>query len=249
MVFTKFIYDLSGKPEPSISELDYELDRLFFIKGNIGEPNFLVDWDDDRDQIGPIDSEVITSWLTRKFEPTLVLMLLDSQQNYDRVKKELSLMGKYQTLLDKYLRASYIESRSKQRIKELLFDGNVNNLNLSKSIIELKKTLTLLSKYFETESPEHLTLLKTEAYSQADIILYNYLKRIIVGKYKDYGLRSHIKLCDHLVEFMKRYERKNVHIEPARESDKTEEPSLITDLAIPAAIGFAAILFFSWRIS
>lgn len=250
---SKFLYDLFGVPEPSIKDLDNEIDRLFFIKGNVGEPTFLIEWV-ERDILGPLDAEVIANWLTRKFEPALVMMFIDSEDNYHKTKSELSKMGTSRSFIDKILKHIYINRRAHQRIAELCFDQDYKNINLDNAIIKLKRTLTFLSKHLEQNystdsSINNLTLQNTEAYTVADITLYNYLKRIIVGRYKDFGLRSHIKLCDSLVKFMTRYERKNPHIEPARESSVEEETTLIQELSKPAIVAFGVILFFLWRCS
>lgn len=244
---TKFVYDLFGQPQPRESELDYDLNRLLFIEDNVGEPTYLIEWD-TRDQLGPLDTEIICLWLERRFEPALTLMLFDSQDNYYKAKHELSVMGSYKTILDRYFKASQVEKRSKQRLKELSFDDDLNNLNLNNSIKRLKRTLTFLSKHLELESPEYLTLCKTEKYTLADINLYNYLKRIMVGKYKDYGLRSHIKLCDYLVKFMSRYESKNPHVVPAREDDGNQDSTLVNDFIKPVGFSLAVIVFFLWRV-
>lgn len=244
---SKFLYDLFGLPEPNTRDLDNEIDRLFFAKGNVGEPTFLNEWD-ERDLLGPLDAEVIANWLTRKFEPAFVMILIDSDDNYYKTKVELSKMKTTKSFIDKLLRHIYVNRRAHQRIAELCFDQDFRNITMDRSILRLKRTLTFLSRHLESDN-NNLTLQNTEAYTVADITLYNYLKRIIVGRHKDFGLRSHIKLCDSLLKFMTRYEIKNPHVEPARESTAEEETTLVQELTKPAIVAFGVVLFFLWRCS
>lgn len=249
MSLDKFIYDLYHHPEPKEEELDDEIDRLLLTK-SVEEPNYLAK--DQQDALSLLDSQVISFWLRRKFEPALVLMLLDSDDNYRLAKSELVLMERYRTHVEKWFRANFVARHAFRRIRELCFD-DTDSLKLPKLIVNVKKTLTFLSNHLESNHPQTLTLQGTDAYTSADIALYNYLKRIVVGKYKDSGLKTHVRLCDPLVKFMSRFAAKNTHVidvsvdDPL--NDDCEKSSLLRDITKPAVVALGVMFFFLWRTS
>lgn len=248
MLVTKFIYDLRRVPEPSNEELDEEIDRLLKVK-TVEQVTYKVS-PQEQDRSSQLDSEVIQLWIQRRFEPALILWMFDTENNnYSRANEELGQMEKYNTYLDKVFRINFLERRAMQRIRELCFD-DIHNLDLPRVILRLKRLLTFLSKHLEEKYPDRLTLQGFDAYTSADEFLYKYLKRILFGKYKDQGLRTHVKLCDPLTRFMGRLEKKNPYVQagdPAENED--EESSLIKDSAPWSVISIGLILFFLWRVS
>lgn len=248
MIFlSKFIYDLSGRPKPTDQECDDEIDRLLYIK-SAEQPDYLVDYD-ARDQLNNLDSEVLCSWLHRRFQPALILLLLEFENNYQLAKNELCKMERYQTIIDKFFRANFVYLHAMKRVRELCFD-NQQSLDFEKSIAGLKKALVFLSDHLERSSPNQGTLLGTEAYAPADIVLYNYLKRLVCGKYKDNGLKNHIRLSDPLKRFMSRYASKNRYVLDVSAGDpledSTEQQNLPSDLIKPAIFATGLMLFFLW---
>lgn len=247
MLAIKFVYDLLGRSAPNPDDLEEEIDRLLYLKG-VGEPSHLESLDETSSRGHPtnLDAEVFRYWIMRRFEPALILLLLDSEtNNYHYVKSELAKMKGYNNLVDRFLRVNFAKRHAMQRIKEICFD-DTENLKIPQVIDKLKRTLTFLSKHLEQNSPSNLTLLNTNAYTVADLTLYSYLKRILVGRYKDFGLKTHVKLCEPLVAFMQRYLSKNPRTEKIGE-DEPESPSLVSDMAKPGIVAAIFVLFFLWR--
>lgn len=248
MHLAKFIYDLSGKPSPKANELDDELDYLLLQKG-LGEPSCLHEFDDRNvsDQIEKLDCEVITHWIHRKFKPALLLLLIESDENVSFVKEELSRLRGRQNFIDKFFRFVFIERHAKQRLRELCFEGSCK-FDLMHEVKNLQRTLTFISSHFQLISPSNITLKDTEKYTLADITLFNYLRRILLGEFQTHGLRSHIKNCDPLLQFMLRYKSKNPHVvyeDPFEDEEKKK--SLMADLTKPAIVAAGVIIFFLWR--
>lgn len=245
MFLTRFIYNLIGHPIPPDRELDEEIDRLLCIK-NAENPTYIVTPDSNRDTIDMIDSEVISRWIVRRFEPALILLILGSADNYHRVKSELHKMEVYKPLVSKFLRANFVERHALKRVKELCFD-DIKNTELPQAVDKLKRTLTFLSKQLET----HPTLQDTDKYTKADIVLYYYLKRVLIGKYKDSGLRNHVNFCQPLMRFMSRFANKNQYVvDVTRDNplgDTSDEPSLVSDITKPAIVAIMVVLFYLWR--
>lgn len=246
MFVSKFVYDLTGRVEPSKDELDKDIDRLLFLE-SIESPDYLLK-PDERDLIH-LDSEVLRNWIKRRFEPALLLLLLEHEANQYLSKSELTKMDTYDTLVDKYFRYDFVKRRASQRVKDICFD-NPNQLDISNAVTKLKRTLTLLSVHLE-ENGTNFTLFGTDMYTQADVTLYNYLKRIVVGKYKDLGLKSHVKLCEPIKEFMHRYATKNpriIDVSSEDPLDNEQEPkSLLADMTKPAIVALLFIGFYIWR--
>lgn len=247
MLASRFIYDLTGLPKPKDEELDEEIDRLLYIK-TAETPNYLVS-PDSRDQVATLDSEIVSLWLTKKFKTTLILLLLNHGDNKYLARQELAKMERYNTLADKYLRARFVESHAMKRVREAYF-ADIDIPTLQHAITDLKRTLTFISEHLERNSSEFTTLLGTDAFTAADVTFYNFLKRIFVGKYKDFGLESHVKLCDPLIKFMRRYASKNIHVIDVSYGDplsnQSEDSSLLVDIIKPATIGVGFILFYLW---
>lgn len=247
MFVQKFIYDLASLPKPRDNDVDEEIDRLLYIR-TAEIPNYLVPTD-GRDQLANLDSEILSLWLAKKFKPFLINLLLCSNENNVMAKQELKQMDQYKTLVDKYLRPSFAERRATKLLEEFFFaDSDVPSLQ--HSITDIKRLLNLLSEHLRTNSPDTMTLFNTDAYTNADITLYNFLKRLVVGNYKNFGLAQHIRLSEPLVKFMRRYATKNLHIIDVSQADplasSDQEPSLIADIVKPATIGLGLILFYIW---
>lgn len=248
MLASRFIYDLTGQPRPSDTELDEEIDRLLYIK-TTEQPDYLT-VQESRDQLANLDSEILSLWLTKKFKTALMLLLVENNNNYFQAKAELFKMERYNnSLVDRFLRASFLHRHAMKRVKEIYF-ADEQIPSLEHTITDLKRALTFLSQHLEQESPEYCTLLNTDRFNLADVTLYNFLKRLVTGKYKDLGLESHVKLCAPLVRFMRRYASKNTHIidissgDPL--ADDKRESSLLADVVIPATVGVGAIMFYLW---
>lgn len=246
MLAIKFIYDLLGRPAPRNEELEDEIERLLYLKG-VGEPSLVESFDETTSQLGhsKLDAEVFTDWIKRRFEPALILVLLDTEDNYQYAKSELAKMKGFEGQVDRVLRASFTRRHAIQRIREMCFDDPAN-LKIPQVIDRLKRTLTFLSKHLEQRSPINLTLLDTNAYTVADITLYSYLKRIIVGRYRDFGLKSHVKLCDTLIAFMEQFRKRNPRLGDIPDDDP-EKPSLVADIAKPAVVAAIFVIFYIWR--
>lgn len=251
MLATKFVYDLLGRPAPKDEELEDEIERLLYLRG-VGEPNHIESFDEtsNRDHHldtapSKLDAEVFKEWIKRRFEPALILLLLDSEDNYYYAKSELVKMKGYETQVDKLLRVNFTRRHAIQRIREMCFDDPVN-LKVPQVVDRLKRTLTFLSRHLEQRSPANLTLLNTNAYTVADVTLYSYLKRIVVGRYRDFGLKSHVKLCDTLLAFMQEFRRKNPRVGSIPD-DGPEKPSLVSDIAKPAVVAAIVVMFYLWR--
>lgn len=236
MFITKFIYNLIGQPLPSSDELDEEIDRLLYIK-NIEVPTYV-------ETSSSIDPEVISMWITRMFEPALILLLLNSEDNERRVKSELLQMKYYKSLVDKFMRANFVKKHALQRVREMCFDDS-SNPKLLDVINKLKRTLTFLSNHLEN----NITLQNTDKYTTADITLYYYLKRILMGRYNDYGLKTHVNLCQPLMRFIARFASKNKQVVDISQNQNTDldEPSLIQDVTKPAIVAMIFVLFYLWR--
>ena len=76
------------------------------------------------------------------------------------------------------------------------------------------------------------------------------MKRALVGKFHDSGLRAHIRLCEPIVRFMKRFSQKNTYVLDVTVDDPLagrEETNLLTDLTKPTMIMVAVVLFYLWR--
>lgn len=249
MFLTKFVYDLTGRPEPTIDELNEEIDRLL-LKKSAEIPTHLVA-PDQMDQVSAIDSEAISFWIKRKFEPVLILLLLGSEDNYQQARRELRKMDRYNNhVTEKYFRCNFVERQAMQRVRELCFDDH-EEPNPKRLVEELRRTLTFLSKHFESGRQDLPTLQETDLYTSSDVTLYNYLKRILVGNYKDLGLRSHVKLCDPLISFIRNFAAKNIHVINVANEDpiasNEDEPSLLADLTKPAIFAVGFIVFYLWR--
>lgn len=247
MFLTKFLYDLTGHLEPTNEELDDEIDRLL-LKKSAEVPSYLVP-QDQIDPVSAIDSEAISFWIKRRFEPILIL-LLTSEDNYQQARRELCKMDKYKDYVERFLRCYFVEKQALQRVRELCFD-DVDELDLKRLVEELRRTLTFLSNHLELEDKNPPTLLGTDMYTASDVTLYNYLKRIVVGKYKDLGLKSHIRLCNPLIKFMHQFASKNIHVIDVANEDPIanpeEETSILADITKPAIIVVGFIVFFLWR--
>lgn len=247
MLVSRFIYDLACVQKPTEDELTEEIEQLLFIR-TAEQPTYLVA-QENRDQLSNMDSDILSNWLDKKFKSAFVLLLLDHGDNYQGAKVELCLMERYNTLVDKFLRPRFVKKLAMERVRELYFaDSNVPDLK--KTITNIKRALTFLSEHLEHKSREHTTLLGTEAYTQADVTLYNYLKRICVGKYKDFGLKSHVRLCEPLIRFMRRYAQKNPHVTDISSGDPlasdNNESSLVADVVKPATVAVGFIIFYLW---
>lgn len=246
MLANKFIYDLFGRPKPTEIELQEETDRLLMLR-TTEEPNFLVK-QEDQDQSTNFDIEVIGRWIEKKFRPALLLLLLVNTDNYPRACDELSKMERYVTIIDRLIRPKFVYYQALQRTREILF-AHESLPELSRIINDLRRTLTFLSEHLNNTS--NLTLMDTVAYTHADVLLYRYLKRIMVGKYIDLGLRNHVKLCDPLIRFMHRFATKNTNVIDVSLSDplanKQPEVSLVADIVKPATVAAGFILFYLWR--
>lgn len=247
-VVSKFIYDLTGRPEPTQEELDDELDRLLLAK-SAEKPTHLVSRD-DREQINHQDSEVICAWLRRRFEPALVMLMFDVEyNNWSKSKRELCKMEPYSSIVDRWLRAYFVHRHGLRRTRELCFDFN-KDLKLETLVERLKRTLSFLSHHLMETSPTFFTLQNTDAFTEADVMLYNYLKRILVGKYANRGLETHVRLCEPLIKFMDRYARKNPHIINVTTGDplaETEASSIVREMTKPAMIALGVIFLCLWR--
>lgn len=243
----KLIYDLTSHPTPKNDELDEEIDRLLYLK-TAEEPNHLEPAK-GRDPNFALDSEVVRKWLRRRFEPALLSLLL-GHDNYQVTKGELVKMDSYKNFVEYLFRAIFLEKHAKNRVNGLCFD-DLDQMNTPQSVVRLKKTLTFLANHLEHNSSAKLTLFGTDAYTTADIALYCYLKRTIVGRHNDFGLKSHVRLSDALIKFMQRYASKNTHVidittrDPSE--DDIEESSLLADITKPAVIVAGVIMFYLWR--
>jgi len=244
MFATRFLYHLTGAPEPDENDLDDEIDRLLCVKG-VETPTYLFT---DDNQTKQIDSEVLSLWIKRRFEPALLLLLFEHEDNYRTAKSELSKMEKFQSGINSWFRAKFVKKRAMQRVREMCFD---DGLNLPQAVVKVKKTLTFLAHHLERNSPNKLTLLDTEGYTSADINLYNYLKRVVIGGYKDSGLRSHIRLCELLVQFMSRFATRNTYVLNVSAgdslSDDVPQDSLLSDIVRPAMVALGFFIFYQWR--
>lgn len=248
MFAIRFIYDLAGVPKPKEEELDEEIDRLFYLK-TAESPNYLVN-PENCDALANLDSDILNLWLTKKFKTAFILMLIHHNDNKYISRQELAKMDRYQTLVDMFLRSLFLENHAMKRVRETYF-ANPDIPTMEHSIIDLKRTLTFISEHLENNSSEFNTLLGTDTYTTADVTFYCFLKRIFVGKYKNFGLQSHVKLCDPLIRFMRRYANKNIGVIDVSGGDplanKDQESSLVADLMKPAIIGGGIILFYLWR--
>lgn len=246
MFVSKFIYELTGHPEPSDKELDDDIERLLYIRG-IETPNHIQKID-ERDLLYS-DSEIFCHWIKRRFEPALILILLQSDDNVSYSRSELKKMESHKTYVEKLFRHNFVKKRAHERANELCFDNHAN-LTLNNAILRLKKTITLLAKTLDQNKSTY-TLLGTNAYTSADITLYNYLKRILVGKFKDMGLKTHVQQCDPIKQFMHLYATRNTHVIDISREDPlakaSEENSLVADMTRPAMIVMGVIIFYLWR--
>lgn len=246
MLLEKFIYDLSGRPEPAKEEIDDDIDRLLLVKG-AEEPNYLAKLD-ERDQLN-LDSEVAAEWIRKKFEPALIVLLFESGNNKNVVKSELAKMYSTKSFVERWFRFSFVERQSWQRVRELCFDSPQQR-KITDIVNRLKKTLTFLSNHLEQSEPNY-TLLGTDAYTPADVILYSYLKRIVIGNFDDLGLKRHLKLCEPLRKFMHRFAAKNVYVIDISNEDPlasdSNQNSLMTDLTKPALVALGFVILFVWR--
>lgn len=248
LTLTNYIYDITGNQRPETGDLDEEVDRLLFLKG-VEEPNYLVG-SEDSDGLNELDIEITAHWLKRKIEPALLVCILEPEDNYHRAKTELNKMTRYSTFIERLFRASFLRSRAKLRSQELLFEES-ELPSLDQATKRLKKVLTFLSKHLETYSENNYTLYNTDRYTNADILLYNYLKRIVVGRYKDSGIRAHLMLCDPLIQFMSRYAKKNTYVIDVSQkdslADEPDQSGLLHDMTKPAMVVLGLLLFYSWR--
>lgn len=251
MLAVKFVYDFLGRPAPKDEDLEDEIERLLYLRG-VGESSHVESFDETNNRDHHLDTghwkleaEIFKDWIKRRFEPALILILLDTEDNYSYAKSELVKMKGFDTQVDKMFRANFTRRHAIQRVREMCFD-DPSSLKIPQVVDRLKRTLTFLSKHLEQRSPTNLTLLNTNAYTVADITLYSYLKRIIVGRYRDFGLKTHVKLCDNLVAFMREFRKRNPilgHIP----DDGPEEPSLVADVAKPAVVAAIFVFFYIWR--
>lgn len=245
MLANKFIYDLFGRPKPTETQLQEEIDRLLLLK-TAEEPNFLVK-PEDQDQLTNFDAEIVGRWIEKKFRPPLLLLLLVNADNYPRACEELSKMERYETIVDRMIRPKFVYYEASQRAREMLFVYE-SLPELPRILNDLRRTLTFLSEHLN--NTKNVTLMDTEAYTPADILLYRYLKRIMVGKYIDFGLRNHVKLCDPLIKFMHRFATKNRNVIDVSFGDplanNQPEESLIADIVKPATVAAGFILFYLW---
>lgn len=249
MFAIRFIYDLAGVPKPKDDELEDEIERLFYLK-TAEVPNYLVNTE-GRDALANLDSEILNSWLVKKFTTAFILLLIDQPDNKYASRQELAKMERYNaTVVDKFFRSRFLERYAKRRVRETYFaDSDIATLD--HSVKDLKRTLTFISEHLEHNSSEHMTLLGTDPYTTADVSLYCFLKRIMIGKYRDLGLGYHLKLCDPLIRFMRRYATKNIGVIDVSAGDplasRESNSSLVSDLVKPAIVGVGFILFYLWR--
>lgn len=245
LVASRFIYDLASLPRPTDEELDDEIDRLLYIS-TAEQPNYLVDAE-SRDQLQALDSEILAAWLNRKFKPVLMMLLLERPDNYQRSKGELCKMKRYDTWVNKFLRPSFVRRHATKRIREFYF-ANTTLPSWRHATQDLKRLLTHISNHLA--ATKWGTLLDTDRYTSADVRLYSFLKRIVLGKYHNDGLASHVRLCDPLVNFMRRYAEKNSNIIDISRGDPLagakRESSLAADIVRSATIGFGFVLFFMY---
>lgn len=243
LVVSRFIYDLASLPRPTEEELEDEIDRLLYIN-TAEQPNYLVDVE-TRDQLSNLDSEILATWLDKKFKPVLLRLLFECQDNYHRSKEELCKMKRYDTWVNKFLRPSFVKRHASKRIREFYF-ANTTVPSMEHAILDLKRMLTLLSNHLFENDGE--SLLNTDRYTSADVRLYSYLKRLVVGKYHNDGLTNHVRLCEPLVKFMRRYAQKNSNIIDISMRDPlakdNEETSLLTDIVRTATVGLGFMLLF-----
>jgi hypothetical protein len=243
LVVSRFIYDLAGLPKPTDDELDEEIDRLLYIE-TAEEPNYLVD-PNSQDALAAMDAEILSLWFVKKFKPVLMMLLLQCQDNYQKSKEELCKMKRYDSFWSRRLRAGFVQIHSVKRVREFFF-ANASIPTLEHATADIKRLLTLIAEHLDRQ--EDLTLFNTDRYTVADVRLYNFLKRIVIGKYRNDGLASHLRLCDPLVRFMRRYARKNTNIidissgDPLASNDN--EPSLVADLVKSASVGLGFIFLF-----
>lgn len=245
MLANKFIYDLFGRPKPTEAELEEEIDRLLLVK-TTEEPNFLVE-SVELDPAAHFDLDIIGRWIQKKFRPALMLLYLVHPDNYHLACDELGKMQRYETIIDRMIRPKFVYYQASHRLRETLFIYD-KLPELPRVLNDLRRTLTFLSEHIK--NTKNVTLMDTPAYTSADIILYRYLKRIMVGKYSDYGLRNHIKLCDPLIKFMQRYAAKNKNVIDVSAGDplanEIEEESLLADMVKPTTVAVGFILFYLW---
>ena len=247
MLASRFIYDLAGLPRPEVEHLDEEIDRLLYIL-TAEEPDYMVP-PETRDQLANLDSEILSLWLTKKFKTALILLILGERDNYVISKRELLEMERFKiNWVNRFLRPSFLQKRALEQVDEVYF-ADTEVPSLQHATTDLKRTLTFISNHLQTESPEYKTLLNTERYTFADKTFYSFLKRIVVGNFKNFGLSAHVKLCSPLINFMKRYAEKNARIIDVSGGDplaSPEESSLIGDAVKPAVVCLAVIIFFLW---
>lgn len=243
LIVSRFIYDLAGLPKPTEEELNDEIDRLLYMT-TAEQPNYIAD-PDTLDPIVKLDSEILVAWLNKKFKPVLLMLILERQDNYQKSKEELCKMSRYDTLVNKFIRPGFLKRHAMKQIRDFYFANN-DRPSIKHAVLDLKRLLTRLSEHLDKQ--ESITLLNTDRYTNADIQLYNYLKRIVLGEYRNDSLTSHVRLCDPLVKFMRRYANKNPEIIDISSEDplarKNQEPSLLTDIVKSATVGLGFILFF-----
>jgi len=237
-----------GRERPRAEDLDEEIERLLYIR-TAEQPDHVVK-SEELDPLINLDSDILTIWFMKKFKPALIQRLICSKENYYLAKRELFQMPNYQALVERFLRAGFLEKRAAKMVQEFHF-ASIEVPSLEHVSDDLKKLLTMISEHLKENSSQNLSLLNTDAYTPADVTLYNFLKRIIVGKYKDeQKLGLHVRLLEPLMEYMHRYAQKNTHIidisrgDPM--ADTNEEPNLMADIVKSATIGFGVILFFIW---
>lgn len=246
MFLSKFVFHLTSKPIPEPAQLDRELDHLLLRTGPV-QPTYLHEYDerDSSDQIDKLDSEIVSKWLRHRFEPAMILLTVKSDDNVSFTKEELFKLKEYQDLINRLFRFKFLENYASQKIREFFFDLT-SELNASLEFKKLQRTLTFLSAHLQGH--ENLTLFSSDKYTPADLVLVNYLRRIMIGKYHTYGLRSHIKNCDPLKHFLMRFKSKNPFVLMGDScSAENEARSLISDLTRPAIFVLGTVLFFVWR--
>lgn len=244
---SKFVYDLTSKNNPKPEELDKELDHLLLRSGP-AEATYVHEYDyrNPSDQIDKLDSEIISNWLRFRLEPAMLILTVKSDENIQVTKGELSTLPEYRSLVDRMFRFKFLENHATNKIRELISDV-VSQFESQVEIKKTERTLTFLSNHLQ--NCHNLTLLNTEKYTSADLALINYLRRILTGKYNTFGLRIHVKNCDPLMNFMKRFKSKNPYVvieDPA--SDEPESRNLLGDLTAPAIFALGSVLFFLWRL-
>lgn len=221
--------------EPSWQELDKEVNSVLYSAYQIEE-------------FASKDSQIVGRYIKKRLEPALLYLLFLDDNNFSNYTchQLIKSNSNYQTLASRLIRPQFVRRRAEKRLHDHLM-LEYEPSELKKCLQPAKMLLTLISYTLSDDSSRTLFEADGEFTDLADL-LYSCLKRTLVGDWNDNGLKSHVRNCGSLMEFISDYaRRKKVEDVSINNEKPVVKENFLSDIKVPILFLVCSLAFLSWR--